>query len=159
MPGAISHATGSSTWSSGKSKSGSSSNSTANTGKTKSHSDHHDHDHDYAHDHDHDHDYHHHHHPYYGGIPVIVGGGIVAGDYIASDDPCIETVVPQQLDTPVVVQQTDTAVATPQATFDGVFLHSSIPAIAAAYLFHLCQNHAFIDGKATLEVVGLFRGV
>jgi death-on-curing protein len=32
-------------------------------------------------------------------------------------------------------------------TFGGEFLHSSIPAMAAAYLFHLCQNHAFIDGN------------
>src|SRR5271154_6789085 len=41
----------------------------------------------------------------------------------------------------------ESAVATPQATFDGQFLHTSIPAMAAAYLFHLCQNHAFIDGN------------
>lgn len=41
----------------------------------------------------------------------------------------------------------ESAVATPQATFDGEFLHASIPAMAAAYLFHLCQNHAFIDGN------------
>src|SRR5580693_4306266 len=39
------------------------------------------------------------------------------------------------------------AVATPQATFGGEFLHTSIPDMAAAYLFHLCQNHAFIDGN------------
>jgi death-on-curing protein len=41
----------------------------------------------------------------------------------------------------------ESAVATPQATFGGEFLHESIPAMAAAYLFHLCQNHAFIDGN------------
>jgi death on curing protein len=41
----------------------------------------------------------------------------------------------------------ESAVATPQATFGGEFLHASIPAMAAAYLFHLCQNHAFIDGN------------
>jgi death on curing protein len=41
----------------------------------------------------------------------------------------------------------ESAVATPQATFGGEFLHPSIPAMAAAYLFHLCQNHAFIDGN------------
>ena len=35
----------------------------------------------------------------------------------------------------------------PQATFGGEFLHGSLPAMAAAYLFHLCQNHAFIDGN------------
>ena len=41
----------------------------------------------------------------------------------------------------------ESAVATPQATFGGEFLHTSIPAMAAKYLFHLCQNHAFIDGN------------
>jgi death-on-curing protein len=41
----------------------------------------------------------------------------------------------------------ESAIATPQATFGGGFLHTSIPAMAAAYLFHLCQNHAFIDGN------------
>lgn len=41
----------------------------------------------------------------------------------------------------------ESAIATPQATFDGEFLHPTIPAMAAAYLFHLCQNHAFIDGN------------
>jgi death on curing protein len=41
----------------------------------------------------------------------------------------------------------ESAVATPQATFGGEFLHTSIPAMAAAYQFHLCQNHPFIDGN------------
>lgn len=41
----------------------------------------------------------------------------------------------------------ESAVAMPQASFGGEFLHHSIPAMAAAYLFHLCQNHAFIDGN------------
>ena len=41
----------------------------------------------------------------------------------------------------------ESAVATPQATFGGEYLHTSIPAMAAAYLFHLCQNHPFIDGN------------
>ena len=41
----------------------------------------------------------------------------------------------------------ESAVAMPQATFDGAYLHGSIPAMAAAYLFHLCQNHAFVDGN------------
>ena len=39
------------------------------------------------------------------------------------------------------------ALATPQASFGGEFLHPSIPAMAAAYLFHICQNHAFVDGN------------
>jgi len=41
----------------------------------------------------------------------------------------------------------ESSIATPQATFGGEFLHTSIPAMAAAYLFHICQNHAFIDGN------------
>lgn len=41
----------------------------------------------------------------------------------------------------------ESAVATPQVTFGGEFLHTSIPAMAATYLFHLCQNHAFVDGN------------
>lgn len=41
----------------------------------------------------------------------------------------------------------ESATAMPQATFGGEFLHASIPAMAAAHLFHLCQNHAFLDGN------------
>jgi death on curing protein len=41
----------------------------------------------------------------------------------------------------------ESAVATPMATFGGEFLHSTIPSMAAAYLFHLCQNHPFVDGN------------
>jgi len=41
----------------------------------------------------------------------------------------------------------ESAVATPQATFDGQLLHTSIPAMSAAYLFHLCQNHPFVNGN------------
>jgi len=26
-------------------------------------------------------------------------------------------------------------------------LHASIPAMAAAYLFHICRNHPFVDGN------------
>jgi death-on-curing protein len=41
----------------------------------------------------------------------------------------------------------ESAVAMPQATFEGVSLHPGLVAMAAAYLFHLCQNHAFVDGN------------
>ncbi len=41
----------------------------------------------------------------------------------------------------------ESAVAVPQSTFGGEWLHPTIPTMAAAYLFHLCQNHAFIDGN------------
>jgi death-on-curing protein len=39
------------------------------------------------------------------------------------------------------------AVATPMATFDGEFLHSTVPSMAAAYLFHICQKHPFVAGN------------
>lgn len=39
------------------------------------------------------------------------------------------------------------AIAVPQQTFGGRFLHSGVPAMAAAYLFHLVKNHPFVDGN------------
>ena len=39
------------------------------------------------------------------------------------------------------------AIAVPQATFGGSRLHGDIFAMAAAYAFHVCQNHPFIDGN------------
>ena len=41
----------------------------------------------------------------------------------------------------------ESAVAQPQATFDGAFVHDGLFAMAAAYLFHIVQNHPFIDGN------------
>ncbi len=39
------------------------------------------------------------------------------------------------------------ALAMPAATFGEEFLHTDIYEMAAAYLFHLVQNHPFIDGN------------
>jgi death-on-curing protein len=39
------------------------------------------------------------------------------------------------------------AIYMPQSSFDGEYLHKTIPAMAAAYAFHICQNHPFIDGN------------
>ena len=39
------------------------------------------------------------------------------------------------------------ALAMPMAAFGGDFLHTDIFEMAAAYLFHLVQNHPFIDGN------------
>ena len=39
------------------------------------------------------------------------------------------------------------AVAMPYASFSGRFLHSDLYEMAAAYAFHLCQNHPFVDGN------------
>jgi death on curing protein len=41
----------------------------------------------------------------------------------------------------------ESAVAAPQATMMGKPLFSDPVAIAAAYLFYLCQNHPFVDGN------------
>jgi death on curing protein len=45
------------------------------------------------------------------------------------------------------------AVAMPAATFGGQFLHSDLCEMAAAYLFHLVQNHPFIDGNKRVGAV------
>ncbi len=39
------------------------------------------------------------------------------------------------------------AVAMPYASFSGSFLHADIDEMAAAYAFHICQNHPFVDGN------------
>ena len=41
----------------------------------------------------------------------------------------------------------ESAIAQPQATFDGRFLHQDIFEMAAAYLYHVVQNHPFVDGN------------
>jgi death-on-curing protein len=39
------------------------------------------------------------------------------------------------------------ALAAPQASHEGRFLHGTLFEMAAAYLFHICQNHPFLDGN------------
>ena len=39
------------------------------------------------------------------------------------------------------------AIAQPEATFGGKYLHGDVFEMAAAYLFHLVQNHPFIDSN------------
>jgi death-on-curing protein len=39
------------------------------------------------------------------------------------------------------------AIAMPQASFGGQFLHKDVFEMAAAYLYHIVQNHPFIDGN------------
>lgn len=47
----------------------------------------------------------------------------------------------------------ESAVSMPTAGFAGEFLHESLPAMAAAYLFHVCKNHPFFDGNKRVAVV------
>lgn len=39
------------------------------------------------------------------------------------------------------------AIGMPSATFGGVFLHPTIYEMTSAYLFHLVENHPFVDGN------------
>ncbi|MGD0886903.1 MAG: type II toxin-antitoxin system death-on-curing family toxin [Thermodesulfovibrionales bacterium] len=39
------------------------------------------------------------------------------------------------------------AVAIPYASFQDQFLHADLFEMAAAYAFHICQNHPFVDGN------------
>lgn len=47
----------------------------------------------------------------------------------------------------------ESALAMPQSTFDGADLHVGLAAKAAAYYFHLCSNHPFVDGNKRVAVV------
>src|SRR4030042_6190297 len=39
------------------------------------------------------------------------------------------------------------AISMPYASFSGTFLHAGIYEMAAAYAFHISQNHPFVDGN------------
>jgi death-on-curing protein len=41
----------------------------------------------------------------------------------------------------------ESAVATPEATFDDEFLHEDLFHMAAAYAFHIAENQPFVDGN------------
>jgi len=44
------------------------------------------------------------------------------------------------------------ALSQPQQTFLGELLHSTIYKQAAAYLYHLAKNHAFVDGNKRIAL-------
>ena len=45
------------------------------------------------------------------------------------------------------------AVGMPEVTFGGHFLHADVFEMGAAYVYHLVQNHAFVDGNKRVGVV------
>ena len=47
----------------------------------------------------------------------------------------------------------DAAVAMPRQQFSGEYLHEDITAMAAAYMFHIAQNHPFVDGNKRAAVL------
>ena len=47
----------------------------------------------------------------------------------------------------------DAAVAMPRQQFGGAYLHEGLVAMAAAYVWHIAQNHPFIDGNKRAAVL------
>ena len=41
----------------------------------------------------------------------------------------------------------ESAIAMPTAQFGGTYLHPDLNAMASAYLFHIANNHPFLDGN------------
>lgn len=50
----------------------------------------------------------------------------------------------------------ESALAQPQASFGGEYVHNSIFEIAAAYGFHICKNHPFFDGNKRTALVAIY---
>jgi death-on-curing protein len=50
----------------------------------------------------------------------------------------------------------DSAVAAPAASYGGSYLHGTLPEMAAAYLFHIAQNHPFLDGNKRTAAAASF---
>jgi death on curing protein len=50
----------------------------------------------------------------------------------------------------------ESAAAAPEASFGGEYLHGTLPEMAAAYLYHLAQNHAFVDGNKRIGAAAMF---
>lgn len=44
----------------------------------------------------------------------------------------------------------------PQQQFGGHYLHEDLPAMAAAYMYHISQNHLFYDGNKRTGVMAAF---
>ena len=47
----------------------------------------------------------------------------------------------------------DAAVAMPRQQFGGEYLHEDLAAMAAAYMFHIAQNHPYVDGNKRVAVM------
>ncbi|MBN2789136.1 MAG: type II toxin-antitoxin system death-on-curing family toxin [Candidatus Delongbacteria bacterium] len=45
------------------------------------------------------------------------------------------------------------ALSMAETTFEGKYLHTDLFSMAAAYIFHICQNHPFVDGNKRVALV------
>ncbi len=50
----------------------------------------------------------------------------------------------------------DSALAQAEATFGGEYVHEDIFEMAAAYGFHICQNHPFYDGNKRIALIAIY---
>lgn len=50
----------------------------------------------------------------------------------------------------------ESALAQPQASFGGEYVHSSVFEMAAAHGFHICKNHPFFDGNRRTALVAIY---
>jgi len=50
----------------------------------------------------------------------------------------------------------DSALAQPQASFGGDYVHKNLFQMASAYGFHLCQNHPFYDGNKRTALIAMY---
>ena len=49
----------------------------------------------------------------------------------------------------------DSALEQAKATYEGNYLHDTLIKIAAAYGYHLCNNHPFVDGNKRIALVAM----
>lgn len=47
----------------------------------------------------------------------------------------------------------ESALASPESGFGGEYFHADLYEMAAAYLFHLVKNHAFVDGNKRIAAL------
>lgn len=50
----------------------------------------------------------------------------------------------------------ESALAQPEASFGGEYVHQTIYEMAAAYGFHICQNHPFYDGNKRTALIAMY---
>lgn len=50
----------------------------------------------------------------------------------------------------------ESALAQPQASFGGEYVHQYLFHMAAAYGFHICQNHPFFDGNKRTALISMY---
>ena len=48
------------------------------------------------------------------------------------------------------------ALAQPQVSFGGEYMHETIFEVAVAYGFHICKNHPFFDGNKRTALVAIY---